>query len=338
MNQEELKFGCSSFGEWLVKIRKVKDGITKDARVKTAGHWETGDDTQGGFLVAEEWADGIYEAAALEGAIVRPRARLFNTSSDSLKLTTLIDSNRSTNIFGGITFRWETEAEQKTGITKPALGQIELTAHKLVGGCYVSNELEDDHGAFGQIMNASFGVAIRFEEDYYFLWGNGAGQPLGIMNAGCMIQVTRAAAGALDWADFANMSKRLLPDSWNRAVWLISPSGVESLLNATASAANQATVFDASRMTILNRPIIVTEKCSMMGTQGDVILADFSHYAIADRSIEVAGSRLGAGFDEDETFWRVVLRVDGQPLLQSAITPKLGTDTLSPFVSLTTTS
>jgi hypothetical protein len=42
-------------------------------------------------------------------------------------------------------------------------------------------------------------------------------------------------------------------------------------------------------------------------------------------------------FGNDLTAYRVIERVDGRPWLQSAITPKNGGPTLSPFVQLSST-
>jgi hypothetical protein len=39
-------------------------------------------------------------------------------------------------------------------------------------------------------------------------------------------------------------------------------------------------------------------------------------------------------FQNDQTAYRIIQRVDGRPWLQSAITPKNNGATLSPFVSL----
>jgi HK97 family phage major capsid protein len=105
MTTELKDGGFKSFSEFLVSVRKVCDGEIKDSRLKTAGHMETGDDSQGGFVVPEIWADGIYHAA-LEDAIVRPRATVLKASSDSLKVRKMVDSDRSSNLFGGITFTW----------------------------------------------------------------------------------------------------------------------------------------------------------------------------------------------------------------------------------------
>jgi len=311
---------------------------------------EIGDDSQGGYLIPEQWAEEIYNVA-LEDAIVRSRATVLKATSDSLKVRRLEETSRTSSLFGGITFTWKAEAGSKAYVaSKPALGELELTPHKLVGGCFVSNELEADYDKFGDFMKQSFGQAIRFIEDDSFINGTGVNQPLGILNSGFMIAVPRWNANAVGWGDIIDMSKRLLPDSWNRAVWLMNSDVFDELLDATAIAPDQVAVLDVSRRTLLGLPIIITEKCYAMGTTGDIILADFGagHYVIADREMEIAASREvdyeydllqvthKAGFVTDETFWRVVLRVDGQPLMGAPITPYRGANTVSPFVCLAT--
>jgi len=353
MKPEERKTGgFSSLGEFLVKVRKACDGEgSPDARLfqKTAGHMETGEDVQGGYLVPEQWADEIYHAA-LEGAIVRPRATVLNAVSDSLKVNVLLDSDRSSNYFGGITFRWVSEAGSKWAVrTKPALAQRELNLHKLVGSCLVSNELESDYGKFGDFMAKSFGQAIRFEEDYRFIWGTGAGQPLGIMYGGGLITLARQQNNNVVYEDLTSMISRLLPGSWGTAIWLVNPDVMSQWLSLDVVENNVLNYLDMNERKLLGFPFIVTEKAAPLGTSGDVILADFSngHYLIADREMTIAASRhvnhyetvlavvYNEGFITDETTWKIVLRVDGQPLLTDDITPKRGANDLGPFVALT---
>ena len=344
--------GFSSVGEFLVKVRKACDGEgTPDSRLifeKTAGHMVESEDSQGGALVPEQWADEIYHAA-IESSIVRSRiakGAIIKATSDSVKIRRLVETDRSSSLFGGVTFKWVKEAGDKTAaISKPALGMLELTPNKLVGGCWVSNELEDDYGNFGDFMTLAFGQAIRFIEDDYFLWGSGAGVPLGAINAanGSLISVTRNAIGLLNWTDIAHMVERLLPLSWETAVWLLNPDVIDELFEANAPAANQAAVLDLSERKLWGIPFIPTEKCQALGTQGDIALCDFGHghYVIADKEILVSASRHvpgSYGFATDETYWKVVLRTDGQPLMAAPITPYRGANTLSAFIVLTTTS
>ncbi|MBL7084339.1 MAG: phage major capsid protein [Candidatus Aminicenantes bacterium] len=349
MNRYENKTGgFKSLGQFLVTVRKYYDGDHKDNRLifgKTVGHMVEGEDSQGGALVPEQWADEIYYAA-LENSIVRSRATVLPAKSDSLKIRKFVETDRSSNLFGGVTFTWTEELGDKTAaISKPALGELELNPHKLVGGCWVTNELEDDYGKFGDFMKLVFGLALAFVEDDAFLWGTGAGTPLGAIHAsnGSLIPVTRSGVGFLDWTDIAHMAERLLPRSWETAVWLINPGAIDELLEATAPVANQATILDLSERKLWGIPFIPTEKCQAMGTQGDIALCDFGHghYLIADREMRIAASRHvpgSYGFTTDETFWKIVLRVDGQPLMTVPITPYRGANTLSAFIVLTTTS
>jgi HK97 family phage major capsid protein len=344
MNKEErITGGFKSLGDFLVAVRKFSWDQHKDSRLKTAGHMAEGDDAQGGFLVPETWAAEIYHAA-LEGAIVRPRATVIKSPTDSLKVRKLVETSRVSNLFGGVTFTLIAEAGDKVASTsKPALGELELTLHKLVGQMYVSNELEDDFGRFGDFMKLAFGQAIRFMEDDYFINGVGANQPLGILQAGCLISVPRQAVNNVNIVDLGNMARRLLPDSWNRAVWLVNAEVLKELFQIVGPAANVGAIINLSERTIFGLPIIVSEKCPALGTLGDVILADFGagHYVIADREMRIAASRHTSygggtyGFATDETSWKIVLRFDGQPLMTAALTPRNGRNTLSPFVTLT---
>jgi HK97 family phage major capsid protein len=340
--EKDPKGGFKCFGEYLSRVRRACVEGIRDSRLKTAGHMAEGSDAQGGFLCPEEWAAGIYNIA-LENSIVRPRAKVLQMSSDSLKIRRLVESSRVSSYFGGITFTWKYEGGDKSlVISKPALGELELTVHKLVGSLFASNELVADYPNFGEFMQLSFGQALAFEEDYYYVWGTGTGQPLGIMNAPATIAHARTAwPGTPVPADIAQMAGRLLPDSWKRAVWLINPTVLANWANDATAGSNAYGIIDLADMTCMGCPIIPTEKCSAAGTTGDIILADWNHYVIGNRSLEISASREvpgSYGFLTDETFWRVVLRVDGQPIMDAPVTPRLGGETVSAFVVLTTSS
>ena len=334
--KEDNTHGFKSFGEFLVKVRKAHDGEgTPDSRLKTAGHMTVIDDSQGGFVVPELWAEGIYNIA-LENAIVRPRATVLQTESDSLKVRRLVDSNRSSSIFGGITFKWAAEKEEKsydTITTKPALGQLELTAHKLIGSCYASNELENDYGNFGEFMQLAFGRAMAFIEDDAFINGTGAGRPLGIAQSNLMIKPNRQNANMIEWEDITAMIRRLLPDSWNRAVWLINQDAMEQIMISDTVVNNVLNVLDLNDHKLAGFPYIVTEKAQALGTTGDIMLADFSQYVVGLRSEMRFDTSIHVHFTTDELLSRIIERHDGQPLWDGPLTLAGGT-TVSPFVTL----
>jgi HK97 family phage major capsid protein len=100
----------------------------------------------------------------------------------------------------------------------------------------------------------------------------------------------------------------------------------------------QQNVYDPIKSQIFGRPVIFTEKMSAQGTVGDIGCFDLSKYII--------GQRQGLTIDlSNQVYWttghiafRFTERVDGQPMVASAITPYKGSATLSPFVNLAETS
>lgn len=337
--------GFKSQGEFFVAARKYFSGI-RDGRIDELrkAALNEGTDSQGGVLVPEEWAAPIYNAA-LEGSVVRSRANIVPMTSDRLTVPILVDSDRSTNMFGGVTMTWVAEGgNEYTTTVKPAIGRVGLTANKAVATCFVANELEQDYDGLGSFLTKSFGEAMRYYEDDKFIWGTGSGQPLGVMNAACLISHARSSYSLVAGSgDFGSMAGRLLPASWKNAVWLVNPVNLATWAgNVTTSGANALGAIDLSSMTILGRPIVVTEHAATPGATGDLILADFSQYIIGDRSLYISASRQAIsssnGWTADETLWKLVMRVDGQPLLPAAITPHRGGETLSSFVALTLSS
>jgi len=89
---------------------------------------------------------------------------------------------------------------------------------------------------------------------------------------------------------------------------------------------------------LFGRPIIFTEKCSTLGTAGDVILADLDFYLIGDRQTLTMASSSHVRFQNGEIAWRLTERLDGRPWIDTALTPRNGSNTLSPFVALATRS
>jgi HK97 family phage major capsid protein len=97
----------------------------------------------------------------------------------------------------------------------------------------------------------------------------------------------------------------------------------------------EGTAETAPYPALLGRPVIPVEQCSTLGTVGDIILADLSQYMLADRGMRVSSS-IHVEFASDQVCFRFVQRIAGQPTWKTPVTPKNGTDSLSPFVALAT--
>lgn len=67
-----------------------------------------------------------------------------------------------------------------------------------------------------------------------------------------------------------------------------------------------------------------TELLPALGNAGDLVLVDPSLYFLADRQQILLDVSPHFRFDTDETAFRCSARLDGQPVYDSALTPKNG--------------
>ena len=297
----------------------------------------------GGFLVPVEFIPELYGEAA-ENTSVRQRATIIPMARRQVSMPVLDQTSTTAGVphfFGGIYPRWTEENASKTE-TDPAFRQINLVAHKLVCYTEISDELFGDSViSFDAFLRGPMGFAgaISWTEEYAFLQGTGAGMPLGVLNAGATITVNRIADGEFRLEDAAAMLENFLPASMNRGVWMMSQSCMSELLSMNGPAANPSYVFTANAqgapgMTLFGLPIIFTEKLPIQGSTGDVLLADWSRYLIGDRQTVTIESTNIHKFQNDQTSFRAVHRVDGQPWLSQPLTLADGTSQVSPFVIL----
>ncbi len=319
-----------------------------NAVTKIAGTMNEGDLSQGGYLVPVEFRDQLLQTA-LEASIVKSRGTKIPMNTNRIGIPAIVDSDHSTNYFGGIIPARTAEHGSK-GVTKPEFDKVYLTLHKLTGMVYVTDELlEDSPISIPPILNALFGSAIAFEEDDDYLQGNGVGRPLGAFNAGnpCLITQAIEATQPINtilWQNIINMWSRLHPPSMKKAVWIANNECFPQLASmAMAVGAGGVPVWmpgdglaGPAFGTLMGRPLFLTEKMQALSTAGDIGVGDFSQYLIAEKNgggLQTATS-MHYHFNYDEQTFRFVLRYDGQPWWMSDLTPKRGTNTLSPFVIL----
>lgn len=331
-----------------LRALKSRDREENDGPMPTDGKgasWETKDLVEsvgatGGFLVPTEYRAELY---ALPGPnhLIRSRATVIPMRRRAIQMPVLDQTTTTAggpHWYGGITATWTEEAGYKAAY-EPAFRRIELVAHKLVCFTIASDELLDDSAIGLAAFFASpmgFAGAINWEEEYCFLRGTGVGQPLGIINAGATINVPAAAANAVGIGDIVNMVSHIYGEN---PVWHISRSVMPQLLQLNGPAANPSYVFipngrDGIPATLFGYPISWSDKLPALGTAGCIVLADWRYYLIGDRQATTIDSTNQEYFRYDETSWRAVHRVDGQPWLSTWFTESDGTTDVSPFVIL----
>ena len=342
-NEPETK-GFKSLGEQLIAVAKsARAGAKVDERLIEAraagGGLNEGVPADGGYLVQTDFSTEllkpIYETGILSS---RVRRIPISSNANGITINGIDETNRTdSNRWGGIVTYWLNEAGLKVG-SKPKFKQIELKLKKLIGLCYATDELLQDASALEAVIAPAFNSEIGFRVDDAIFEGNGVGMPLGFINGGSLVSVTRTTALKTDYADVCSMYSRMLTKSRANAVWLINQQiepQLFGMLNGTFPAYMPAGgISGAQYGTLFGRPVIPIEQASAIGYVGDLTFADLSQYILIDKGGIQTASSIHVSFLYDEQVFRFVYRVDGMPANNSAITPFKGS-TMSPFIALT---
>src|SRR5215469_1352151 len=230
--------------------------------------------------------------------------------------------------------------------SQASFGRITLDAKKLTGFFKVPNELLADAPAFSAWFDSRIPVGMAYFEDVAFLTETGAGTPEGVINSPAYVLPSRANANQIAYSDIVKMWQQLLPQSQRNAIWIASHDTFAQIASLQLSSANASPGIwvggyasrDATEtppMQLFGRPIYFTEKVPKLGTAGDISLIDPSYYLIGDRQAMSVQSSEHFAFQNDQTAFRIIERVDGRPWLQTPLTPhNNSTVTLSAYVGL----
>lgn len=295
--------------------------------------------SQGGYLLPPQIAAGIHQNMWGVGSVLS-RFNPIRVTGNSLTINAVDETSRADGSrMGGVRGYWLAEAAQKTA-SKPKFRQIELKLKKVAALCYATDELLADASALESWIGNEVPNELRFNVEAAIINGDGVGKPLGILQSGSLISATRTDASEIDAYDIGRMWARRLP-GYNDYVWFVNPAVYPQLLNMTIG---DMPVYapsvrpDVPFGSLLGRPVIENEYCPNLGTAGDILLASPSAYALITKGGVEAASSIHIKFDYDETAFRFVYRVDGQPYYNAAITAYDAVNTVSPFVALAATT
>jgi len=318
-------------------------------RIEKASGLSEGVGADGGFSVPTEFRN-LLMSNALEASILLGRATQIPMATNSIEIPVIKESSHASTVYGGILVYRVAEAATITA-SKPAFAKVRLQLVKLAALAYVTNELlEDSPISMEPLLGQMFSEAIAFQIDEDMVNGNGAGQFLGVLNAPCTVSVSKETAQTAATIVSENITKmwaRLMARAQGNAIWIANMDTFPQLAHlsmavgtggSTAGLLNIATngVTGRPMMSLLGAPLFLTEHCQTLGTAGDIIAGDWKQYLIGQKAggSVAAATSIHLKFVEDEVAFRFTLRMDGQPWMQSALTPKHGSNTLSSFVSL----
>jgi HK97 family phage major capsid protein len=338
--------GFESFGDQLTAVIKAgTPGGRTDPRLihAAASGLNEAIGPDGGYLVAQQRVEGIRERMYETGQLLnRVNKQPIGAGFNGVKLFAVDEASRADGSrFGGVRVYWTAEAGEKLP-SRPKFREIDLKLKKVAGLVYLTDELLQDAVALEAYINRVLPLELMFAVENSIIYGTGAGMPLGFINSGAAVTVTRTTAGTITYEDIMAMWSRMWAPSRSTAVWLIDQS-IESKLYGMSLAIGvggipvympAGGISGAPFSTLFGRPVIPYEHGAALGTPGDIALVDPSQYTLIDKGGVQSASSIHVRFIFDETVLRFVYRVDGAPEWNAPLTPRSGGSTLAPFVIL----
>jgi HK97 family phage major capsid protein len=349
--QDDPTLGFRNMGEFAMAVFNAFNpaGPVRDNRldlavqIANATGMSQGSGPDGGFLVPPSFSQTIWDALQAQSDNLLQYCDVYTITGESLTIPAIAETSRvAGSRWGGVRGYWISEAEQMTG-SKPKLRQVKLEPHQLAVLTYVTDKLLNNAAALQQFIVRAAVDEINFQVGDAIINGDGIGKPKGIMGTGPMIEVAKETSQAADTILTANISKmwsRMHPRSRGSAIWLYNVDcepQMDTLFTAVKNVAGSENVGGFANPVFADgkmkgRPAIPSEYCPTVGDAGDIICADFKGYAVGIRGGVQSAMSMHLKFDYNETAFRFIYEVDGQPWLQSAITPYKGSNTLSTFV------
>jgi HK97 family phage major capsid protein len=340
----------NSLGEQLTAVIQAgRPGGHVDPRLLNAatGLSETVQ-SDGGFLIQSDFANRLFEDTFNNGLVAGRCEKVpISANSNSIVINGYDETSRASSTFGGIVIYHEEEAAEKTA-TKPKFRRVELSLKKLIGMCYLTDELMMDVTAMQSRIGSAFQSAFDFQVQDDLVNGTGAGMALGVLNAGCLVSVDKETGQNADTVVAENIPKmysRRFAARTGNYIWLYNQQ-IEPQLFSMSMAVGTGGIpvymppgglSDTPYGRIMGLPAYAIEQCAALGDAGDIVLANFTDgYIMATKGGLQQDMSIHVRFVYDESVLRFVLRMDGQPWRASALTPYKGGSgaTQSHFITL----
>ncbi len=240
---------------------------------------QIGTDSEGGYLVPDEFENTLVEALEEEN-IFRQMAKIIQTASGDRKIPVVASKG---------TAAWMDE-EGAYPESDDSFGQVSIGAYKLGTMIKVSEELLND-SVFDleSYITREFARRIGSKEEEAFFTGNGTGKPLGILAAsgGAETGVTAASATAVTADELMDLYYSLKSPYRKNAVWALNDSTVKAirkLKDGNGQYLWQPGLTAGAPDMILGRPIKTSAYMPAIAAGAKTIaFGDFSYYWIADR-------------------------------------------------------
>ena len=287
----------------------------KHIRPEVLNALQEGTDSEGGYLVPDEFEHTLVEALEEEN-IFRKLAHVINTASGDRKIPVVATKG---------TASW---VDEEGSITESddSFTQVSIGAYKLGTLIKVSNELlHDSVFDLEKYISKEFARRIGTKEEDSFFNGDGDGKPVGIFNGtgGAQVGVTAASASAITADEVIDLFYSLGAPYRKNAVWVLNDATVKAVRKLKDGNGNylwQPALTSDTPDTLLGRPVYTSSAVPTIASGKKVIaFGDFNYYWIADRQGRVFKKLSELYATTDQTGFVATQRVDGKLILPEAI-------------------
>lgn len=305
----------------------------------------TGVDSAGGFLVGRDQDLSIMERVYDTGQLLqRIDVTGISGGSNSMSFNAEDETSRANGSRrGGIQAYWMDEAGTYIA-SRPKFRKQNLILKKVGALVYATDEQLADTTALESYIQRNLPEELRFVIEDALINGTGGGTPLGILNSGALVSISKETGQAAATI-VANNIVKMWARRWTRAMdylWLINQDVLPqlTLMNVGIGTAGQLVYMPPGGLsgapygTLYGRPVVEVEYCQTLGTLGDIMLVSPSQYQGIDKGGIQTASSIHVAFLTGEQVFRFMYRFDGEPKWNAALTPKNGSNTTSPFVAL----
>lgn len=344
--------GFRSLGEQLQSVHRASlPGNRVDERlekIRAASGLNETNLSEGGFLVQSDFMVDLQRDTYSSGTLASKCRRVaLGPNSNTLEFIEIDESSRADGSrYGGVRAYWRAEAAT-VAASKPKLKTSRITVEDMMAICYVTDQALQDAPSLGSLVREAYAEEMAFVLDAAIVEGDGAGKPLGIKTAPCLITIAKESNQTNDTLVFANVSK--MRQSMTRrgrqnAEWLINDEllpQLEALYVPLGTATGlpvftPAGQFGTKQELLYSRPVTEVEACSALGDLGDIFFADLSEYLLVEKGTIDAQTSIHVRFEYGENCFRFTMRCNGRPRPSTALTPYKATSGAkrSPFVTL----
>jgi HK97 family phage major capsid protein len=299
-------------------------------------------DSEGGWAVQTDFSGMMMESAATAGNIL-PLVDSYPISgnADGVRWVDIDETSVATTVFGGVRVYWASEAAEVTA-TDPKIVERKLELLKLMGLAYATYELEQDTSFVSDLYTRAFTLAIQREMEACIVAGTGVGKPLGFLNSGAKVTVSKESQQAADkiyWDNLSHMYNRALGEK-SKFIWLVHPDCHEQFdfMQFPVGTGGVPVYLQAAAVgtvdTLKGRPVIDSDHCSAIGDLGDINFVDLSQYMMIYKNGIDAASSIHVQFLTAQNCFRFIFRANGMPKKTAALTIKNSSNQRSSFVTL----